>query len=125
MARRDDAPRDLLLGLLALQNGMVTRDQLIAAFAVWNAAGDRALADLLAEQGKFGSIRTLGGHRRYNEAEIHAFLAGAKEGGFDTGVSDTACLRCSRPSWPDGWPMAPRTNCWRISPGAWSSATAW
>ena len=28
-----------------------------------------------AEQGKFGSIRTLGGHRRYNEAEIHAFLA--------------------------------------------------
>jgi excisionase family DNA binding protein len=29
-----------------------------------------------AEQGKFGSIRTLGGHRRYNEAEIHAFLAG-------------------------------------------------
>jgi excisionase family DNA binding protein len=33
-----------------------------------------------AEQGKFGSIRTLGGHRRYSEAEIHAFLAGNGQG---------------------------------------------
>jgi len=32
-----------------------------------------------AEQGKFGSIRTLGGHRRYSEAEIHAFLAGTAQ----------------------------------------------
>ena len=27
-----------------------------------------------AQQGKLHSIRTLGGHRRYSEAEIHAFL---------------------------------------------------
>jgi hypothetical protein len=33
MPRRDDAPRDLLFGLLALQNGLVTRDQLAAAVA--------------------------------------------------------------------------------------------
>ncbi len=33
-----------------------------------------------AEQGKFGSIRTLGGHRRYSEAEIRAFLAGTGQG---------------------------------------------
>jgi excisionase family DNA binding protein len=32
-----------------------------------------------AEQGKFGSIRTLGGHRRYSEAEIRAFLAGTAQ----------------------------------------------
>src|SRR4051794_3813449 len=51
MARRDDAPRDLLFGLLALQNGMVTRDQLVLAFATWTAAPGRLLADLLAEQG--------------------------------------------------------------------------
>ena len=31
-----------------------------------------------AEQGKFGSIRTLGGHRRYSEAEIRAFVAGSR-----------------------------------------------
>ena len=51
MIRRDDAPRDLLFGLLALQNGMVTRDQLIAAFGAWNAAPGKRLADLLAERG--------------------------------------------------------------------------
>ena len=27
-----------------------------------------------AQQGKLGSIRTLGGHRRYREAEVHAYL---------------------------------------------------
>src|SRR6516162_5483155 len=51
MLRPDDAPRDLLFGLLALQNGMVTRDQLVIAFTVWTATPGRALADLLAEQG--------------------------------------------------------------------------
>ncbi len=51
MARRDDAPRDLLFGLLALQNALVTRDQLVLAFASWTAAPDKSLATLLAEQG--------------------------------------------------------------------------
>ena len=38
MPRRDDAPRDLLFGLLALQNALVTRDQLVPAFAAWTAS---------------------------------------------------------------------------------------
>src|SRR3954469_11682759 len=50
MPRRDDAPGDLLFGLLALQIGMVTRDQLVAAFGAWTATA-RPLADILAEQG--------------------------------------------------------------------------
>jgi hypothetical protein len=50
MPRRDDAPRDLLFGLLALQDGMVTRDQLVAAFALWTASGGRAMADVLVDQ---------------------------------------------------------------------------
>ena len=50
MARRDDSCRDLLFGLLALQNGMVTRDQLVAAFAVWTLTGGKPMADLLVEQ---------------------------------------------------------------------------
>jgi serine/threonine-protein kinase len=62
MARRDDAPRDLLFGLLALQNAMITRDQLLAAFGAWTASG-RPLADLLAEQ---GALRPE--HRRILEA---------------------------------------------------------
>jgi serine/threonine-protein kinase len=51
MPRSNDAPRDLLFGLLALQNGMVTRDQLVLAFAIWTAAPGKPLPDLLAEQG--------------------------------------------------------------------------
>jgi serine/threonine-protein kinase len=51
MPHRDDAPRDLLFGLLALQNGMVSRDQLVAAFGAWTAAAARPLAELLADQG--------------------------------------------------------------------------
>jgi hypothetical protein len=50
MPRRDDTPRDLLFGLLALQNGMVTRDQLVMAFTVWTATPGKPLADLLSEQ---------------------------------------------------------------------------
>jgi hypothetical protein len=48
MTPRADAPRDLLFGLLALQNNMVTRDQLVLAFTAWTGSG-RSLADLLAE----------------------------------------------------------------------------
>ncbi|MFO0953620.1 MAG: serine/threonine-protein kinase [Isosphaeraceae bacterium] len=51
MPRRDDAPRDLLFGLLALQNGLITRDQLVLACGAWTSSNDRPLADLLAEQG--------------------------------------------------------------------------
>ena len=38
MPHRDDVPRDMLFGLLALQNGMVTRDQLVLAFGAWTGA---------------------------------------------------------------------------------------
>ena len=57
MARRDDSPRDLLFGLLALQNGMVTRDQLVAAFSVWTVAGGKPMADLLVEQAALTQAR--------------------------------------------------------------------
>ena len=57
MANRDDASRDLLFGLLALQNGMVTRDQLVAAFGVWTAAGGKPMGNLLVEQGALTQSR--------------------------------------------------------------------
>jgi serine/threonine protein kinase len=56
MPRRFDAPRDLLLGLLGLNNGMVGRDQLVAAFAAWTAS-DRPMAELLVEQGALSPPR--------------------------------------------------------------------
>jgi eukaryotic-like serine/threonine-protein kinase len=54
MAQRDEAPRDLLFGLLALHNAMVTRDELVAAFGAWTAS-DRPLADLLVEHAKLSA----------------------------------------------------------------------
>ena len=68
MARHDDAPRDLLFGLLALQNGMVTRDKLVAAFGSWTAV-DRPMADLLVEQ---GALRPE--HRPLLDALVNAHL---------------------------------------------------
>ena len=60
MSRRDDLPRDLLFGLLALQNGMVDKPQLLAAFGAWTASPGRTMADLLAwipTEGKPANIR--------------------------------------------------------------------
>ncbi len=36
-----------------------------------------------AKAGKLTSIRTLGGHRRYREAEVRSLLAGAPEDSAD------------------------------------------
>jgi len=60
MARRADAPRDLLFGLLALQNGMIDQAQLVAAFGAWTLAKDRPLAEVLVEKHALdGSHRAL------------------------------------------------------------------
>ncbi len=50
--------RQLLIGLLGLQCGMISRDQLVAAFGVWTGHKDRDLVDILAEQ------RAVGGEQR-------------------------------------------------------------
>jgi eukaryotic-like serine/threonine-protein kinase len=51
MDRRDAANRDLFIGLLALQNGLVEQDVLIPAFRSWTRDKSRRLADILAAQG--------------------------------------------------------------------------
>lgn len=49
--------RNLLLGLLALQHGMITRDQLVAAFSVWMLDKQRTLDEILLEQRALSSER--------------------------------------------------------------------
>jgi hypothetical protein len=51
MPRTTDTSRDLLFGLLALQNGLINQAQLMTAFHAWTQAKDRPMADILAEQG--------------------------------------------------------------------------
>jgi len=41
------ADRNLLFGVLALQNNFITRAQLLAAFGAWVVAKDRALGQIL------------------------------------------------------------------------------
>ncbi len=51
MESRDDANRDLLIGLLALQNGLVEQDALVSAFRAWTRDKARPLAEILAARG--------------------------------------------------------------------------
>ena len=45
------ADRDLLFGLLALQNGLIDQGQLVAAFQAWTRDRDRPLAEHLVARG--------------------------------------------------------------------------
>ena len=45
------ADRDLLFGLLALQNGLIDQVQLVAAFQAWTRDKARPLADHLVARG--------------------------------------------------------------------------
>ena len=45
------ADHDLLFGLLALQNGLIDQDQLVAAFRAWTRDRSRPLAEHLAARG--------------------------------------------------------------------------
>jgi serine/threonine protein kinase/tetratricopeptide (TPR) repeat protein len=46
-----DSSRDLLLGLLALQTGLINQAPLVAAFHAWTQARNRTMAEILVEQG--------------------------------------------------------------------------
>src|SRR3954468_3431221 len=51
MDQRDGTNRDLLVGLLALQNGLVEQDVLILAFRTWTRDKSRPISDLLVAHG--------------------------------------------------------------------------
>src|SRR5579864_4004488 len=51
MSRRTDRSRDLIFGLLALQNGLIDQVQLVAAFQSWVRDKSRALAEHLVASG--------------------------------------------------------------------------
>jgi serine/threonine protein kinase len=66
MAQRDETPRDLLFGLLALQIGLIDQEKLIGAFSAWSRAKGKALAEILIERGSI-------------DEESRALLAGMAE----------------------------------------------
>src|SRR6516165_1949719 len=54
------ADRDLLFGLLALQNGLIDQVQLVAAFQAWTRAKARPLAQHLADRGDLDAEQRAG-----------------------------------------------------------------
>jgi eukaryotic-like serine/threonine-protein kinase len=57
MSKPTDPSRDLLFGLLALQNGLIDQGALFAAFAAWTRDKSRPLADHLVELGHLDAPR--------------------------------------------------------------------
>ncbi len=57
MPQSTDPSRDLLFGLLALQNGLIDQGALFAAFAAWTRDKARSLADHLVELGHLDAPR--------------------------------------------------------------------
>src|SRR5262245_3878166 len=55
-----DAQRDLLFGLLALQNGLIDQTQLAAAFHAWTRDKTRSLADYLMLRGDLDAEQRAG-----------------------------------------------------------------
>jgi hypothetical protein len=52
-----DPSRDLLFGLLALQNGLINQAQLVAAFQAWTLDKAKGLADHLEARGDLNGAR--------------------------------------------------------------------
>src|SRR5436190_331389 len=69
-----DADRNLLFGLIALQNDFVTREQLLAAFAAWMHDPSHRLADILESQGALGPSQ-----RELLQQLVEMFLARHQE----------------------------------------------
>src|SRR6516164_7753820 len=71
--------RNLLFGILALQNNFIGRDDLLAAFAAWVADKARSLAQILVDRGALDEAR-----RALLEALVAEHL---KQHGGDTEAS--------------------------------------
>ena len=77
--RESDTGRNLLFGILALQNNFITRDDLLAAFAAWVPDKARPLAELVVDRGAIDESR-----RALLEALVAEHL---KQHGGDTEAS--------------------------------------
>jgi eukaryotic-like serine/threonine-protein kinase len=86
-----DRSRDLLLGLLALQNGLIDQGQLVAAFQAWTLDKASALADHLIALGHLN-----GAQKAVVEAmaELHV----AKHGDVERSLAAIPAGRSTRES---------------------------
>ena len=82
-----DAGRNLLFGLLALQNAFIGHEVLLAAFTAWVADKSRALGGILLERGAIDSPRhalleaLVGEHLKQHGGDVERSLAALEVGG--------------------------------------------
>ena len=86
MSNPTDPSRDLLFGLLALQNGLIDQGALFAAFAAWTRDKSRTLADHLEASGNLdaddrGAVEALvSRHVKRNGGDVEKSLAAVAAG---------------------------------------------
>ena len=91
MPRPIDPSRDLLFGLLALQNGLIDQVQLVAAFQAWTLDKARALADHLVALGHLNDAQRA-------VVEAMADLHVAKHGDVEKSLAAIPAGRSTRES---------------------------
>jgi tetratricopeptide (TPR) repeat protein len=109
-----DPGRNLLFGILALQNNFIGRDDLLAAFAAWVADKSRPLAQVLGDRGALdGARRALlealaAEHLKHHGGDTGASLAAVSSLGSvredlerlgDTGLHASLAAAASLPAW--------------------------
>src|SRR5262249_45763407 len=102
MGAQVEAERDLLFGILALQNGLIEQADLIAAFQVWTKERSSPMAQVLVERGSLspaaGTMRDglVRRHVEKQDGELERGGGGATASGGSTdgsgrGTSPDAC----------------------------------
>ena len=86
-----DSDRNLLFGLIALQNGLIDQGQLVAAFQAWTLEKARDLADILVAQGHLDA-----GQRAVVDAMLGLHLM--KHGSTDKSLAAVSVRRSMRAS---------------------------
>ena len=114
------ADRNLLFGLLALQNGLIDQDQLINAFRAWTRDKARAMADHLAARGDLDPEQAP--RWTYSWLSTSRSMAATRRRAWPPSRSALIApepRRCRRPRGPrDAWPASGRTRPTTATPTA-------
>src|SRR6516165_2152282 len=108
------ADRHLLFGLLALQNGIIDQDQLLAAFRAWTLDRSKSLAEHLAlrgdldEEGRAAIEALAARHLKRHGGDVEQSLAALNAGRSTRESWHASPTATSRRRWPTS--ARPRSN---------------
>ncbi len=131
MPKPNGPSRDLLFGLLALQNGLIDQGALFAAFAAWTRDKSRLLADHLVSLGHLDAARRAaveaiaGVHIQTHGGDIEKSLAAVPDGRFNAPAWRKREVPTSTPPWGTSAPrIRRRTRTLTMTPSV-PQASPW